>query len=173
MTGKTMKRKFPIAVLAALAIGFTSVTAIGTPTEARADWLGGSLIGGSAGAIIGGIIGGRGGAAAGALIGGSVGAIEGDRRARARYYRGKQRRYRRAPARRARAAPRRAAPRRSDLVVNVQVSLQRLGYSPGSADGLMGPATSRAIKAYQKKNGLLETGAASPELLDHMRKQGG
>ena len=95
MTSQTMKRKFPIAVLAALAIGFTSVTAIGTPTQAKADWLGGSLIGGSAGAIIGGIVGGRGGAAAGAMIGGTVGAIEGDRRARARYRGKRNRRYRR------------------------------------------------------------------------------
>ena len=95
MTGKTRKQTFPVAVLAALAIGFTSVTAIGTPTPARADWLGGSLIGGSAGAIIGGIIGGRGGAAAGAMIGGTVGAIEGDRRARSRYRGKRNRRYRR------------------------------------------------------------------------------
>ena len=58
-------------------------------------------------------------------------------------------------------------------MVNVQVSLQRLGYNPGGADGVMGPATARAIKAYQKSNGLLETGQASPQLLDHMRKKGG
>ena len=175
MTGKTTLRKYPVAVLTALAIGLTSAATIGTPTPARADWLGGSLIGGSAGAIIGGIIGGRGGAAAGAMIGGTVGAYEGDRRARARYRYGYRNRhyYRRAPVRYRRAAPRRAAPRRSDLVVNVQVSLQRLGYAPGSPDGLIGPATSRAIKAYQKEHGLLETGRASPELLKHLRQQGG
>jgi len=173
MTGKTKNMRFPAAALTALAIGFTSMTAIGTPTPAKADWLGGSLIGGSAGAIIGGIIGGRGGAAAGAMIGGTVGAVEGDRRAKARYRGKRYSRKNRQHYRRAPASQRRAAPRRSDLVVNVQVSLQRLGYSPGSADGLMGPATSSAIKTYQKKNGLLETGKASPELLDHMRKQGG
>ena len=94
MSGRTKCMRFPVAAVTALTIAGASMAAIGTPTPAKADWLKGSLIGGSAGAIIGGIIGGRGGAAAGAMIGGTVGAVEGDRRAKARYRGKKRRKYR-------------------------------------------------------------------------------
>lgn len=95
MIRKPARNRFPVALTAALAISFTSVAAISTPTPARADWVRGSLIGGTAGAVIGGIIGGRGGVAAGAIIGGTVGAIEGDRRARAKYRYKRYKKYRR------------------------------------------------------------------------------
>ncbi|MDP7011677.1 MAG: peptidoglycan-binding protein [Verrucomicrobiota bacterium] len=40
----------------------------------------------------------------------------------------------------------------------VQVALDRLGFSPGSIDGLTGPQTKAALEAYQHCNGLPVTG---------------
>lgn len=46
---------------------------------------------------------------------------------------------------------------RSD-VARAQADLIKLGYNPGSSDGLMGPRTRDAIVAYQRSAGLDETG---------------
>jgi localization factor PodJL len=43
--------------------------------------------------------------------------------------------------------------------------LQKLGYDPGSSDGLMGPRTRGAILAYQRTAGLDQTGSVSAVLL--------
>ena len=58
------------------------------------------------------------------------------------------------------------------LVSETQRSLIRLGYDPGSV-GTMNAQTTAAIKSYQAKKGLLETGRPSQELLKHMIKNGG
>jgi hypothetical protein len=144
------------------------------PGPAQSDWLGGSLVGGTSGAIIGGLIGGGDGLVAGALIGGTIGAFEGDRRARnKRYY---HRSYRApryyAPRPVHRVAPTRYA-RQSFLVLEVQQSLQRLGINPGAADGLMGAGTASAVRSYQKSNNLLVDGKVSAQLLEHMKERGG
>jgi len=47
----------------------------------------------------------------------------------------------------------------------VQKALTDLGYEPGPIDGDFGPTTARAIAAYERDNGLEETGQISPELL--------
>ena len=47
----------------------------------------------------------------------------------------------------------------------VQAMLIKLGYDPGSSDGLMGPRTHDAILSYQRAAGLDQTGNISPTLL--------
>ena len=49
-----------------------------------------------------------------------------------------------------------ARPAQTDF--EVQVALDRLGFSPGSIDGLSGPQTKAALEAYQHCNGLPVTG---------------
>ena len=46
----------------------------------------------------------------------------------------------------------------------VQRALARLGYDPGPADGLMGPRTRAAIRAFQAASGLAADGGLTPEL---------
>ena len=50
------------------------------------------------------------------------------------------------------------------MVMAVQRALTQLGYSAGSVDGVMGPATRRAILAFQKDRGLAEDGRPSQAL---------
>ena len=59
------------------------------------------------------------------------------------------------------------------MVYDVQTSLTKLGYSPGTVDGVYGRRTGQAISAYQHDYKLLVTGQPSPALLDHMRAHGG
>ncbi|MEQ8346316.1 MAG: peptidoglycan-binding domain-containing protein [Sneathiellaceae bacterium] len=60
------------------------------------------------------------------------------------------------------APPVRQAP--SAAVRAVQERLNGLGYEAGPADGLYGPATRRAILAFQADNGLPEDGRITPAL---------
>ncbi len=53
----------------------------------------------------------------------------------------------------------------SDLVLNVQKLLGRLGYDAGSADGQFGPKTRDAVISFQKEAGLPATGKIDKELL--------
>jgi localization factor PodJL len=46
-----------------------------------------------------------------------------------------------------------------------QAMLIKLGYDPGSSDGLMGPRTRDAILGYQRSAGLDQTGSVNPALL--------
>ena len=69
-----------------------------------------------------------------------------------------------------------AAPQASPdgtLIVEIQRSLVRLGYDPGPINGELSAATVNAIRAYQVKHNLLETGQVSDALLKHMIRQGG
>jgi peptidoglycan hydrolase-like protein with peptidoglycan-binding domain len=50
-------------------------------------------------------------------------------------------------------------------VTAAQRALAQLGYPVGSADGVIGPATRRAILAFQKDRGLAEDGRLTPALL--------
>ncbi len=61
----------------------------------------------------------------------------------------------------------------SDLVHEIQVSLQRGGYYIGPLDGKSGPMTDEAIRAYQRRTGLAETGEVSHGLLAHMLMNAG
>lgn len=53
-------------------------------------------------------------------------------------------------------------------VVLLQLRLAELGYRPGPADGSYGGATSSAVLAFQKREGLGRDGIAGPEVLDRL-----
>ena len=52
-----------------------------------------------------------------------------------------------------------------DTVLAVQEALNAAGYSCGRADGLIGSRTTKAISAYQRDQGLAETGTITDEVL--------
>lgn len=55
-------------------------------------------------------------------------------------------------------------------VAEIQRELNRLGYSVGPADGLMGNRTRSAIREYQGNRGMARNGNASAELLKRLRQ---
>lgn len=50
----------------------------------------------------------------------------------------------------------------SRQLVTIQRQLSQLGYSPGLADGIMGPKTREAVVAFQRDNGLKTDGIPGP-----------
>ena len=60
----------------------------------------------------------------------------------------------------------------STLVLDLQNSLRRLGLYEGPLDGLTGPATDRAIRAFERRAGQVETGEATEALLALILMQG-
>lgn len=56
------------------------------------------------------------------------------------------------------------------IVGDIQLGLEAIGYDPGLIDGIMGPNTAGAIKAYQRDHDLKADGAASAKLLAHIRR---
>ncbi len=54
---------------------------------------------------------------------------------------------------------------KSKIVAKVQKELTELGYDPGPADGMMGPNTRAAIKAFQKSIRRRPTGRITKHLL--------
>ncbi|MBX2806068.1 MAG: SEL1-like repeat protein [Hyphomicrobiales bacterium] len=59
----------------------------------------------------------------------------------------------------------------NDTVRKVQGFLIRLGFQPGKADGILGPKTMAAIRAYQEKAGLAKTGNLSDALINRMQAE--
>ncbi len=59
----------------------------------------------------------------------------------------------------------------SAATVRVQAGLAKLGYNPGPIDGVKGRQTTRAIRNYQRDNGLLVDGRASYELAQHIDRK--
>src|SRR5215210_2549474 len=57
----------------------------------------------------------------------------------------------------------------SRRVRDLQRRLTRLGYRPGTSDGLFGPRTQAALLAFQHKHGLQRTGTAGPDTLSVLR----
>lgn len=55
-------------------------------------------------------------------------------------------------------------PTRSD-VIRVQTTLNQLGFEAGEADGVAGPATRRALRAWQRQQGLPADGFVSAEVV--------
>jgi len=53
----------------------------------------------------------------------------------------------------------------SEVTREVQERLTTFGYDPGPADGLMGPKTRSALRAFQEKSGLPVTGEADTQTL--------
>ncbi|MHC4089015.1 MAG: peptidoglycan-binding protein [Planctomycetota bacterium] len=56
------------------------------------------------------------------------------------------------------------------LITAIQTTLLKLGYEIGSADGIVGSKTTRAIKDYQKTHQLRADGKVTQALYDHMTK---
>jgi localization factor PodJL len=52
-----------------------------------------------------------------------------------------------------------------DVVAKVQQALTKLGFDVGTPDGLAGPKTAEAIKAFERTTGMSEVGAINPRLL--------
>ncbi len=61
----------------------------------------------------------------------------------------------------------------SDLVRDAQSLLGQLGYDVGVADGDIGPKTRTAVKAFERANGLPETGAVTGSLVDRLEAAAG
>jgi peptidoglycan hydrolase-like protein with peptidoglycan-binding domain len=49
-----------------------------------------------------------------------------------------------------------------EAVVGLQEGLQSLGYDPGAVDGIFGPNTEQAVKAFQTDRGLTADGIVGP-----------
>ena len=60
------------------------------------------------------------------------------------------------------------APKPEALVARTQSLLNALGYDAGAADGLMGPKTRAAIKAFQGSVGMDQTGIANQDLVSQL-----
>ena len=58
-----------------------------------------------------------------------------------------------------------------EVLRQLQVALHEHGFEPGPTDGLMGPRTRDAIRAFQRSVGLAETGEPSRDLLQLIRIQ--
>ena len=52
-----------------------------------------------------------------------------------------------------------------DVITRVQQALTRLGYDVGTPDGVAGPKTADAIKAFERSTGMSELGQVNPRLL--------
>jgi len=59
---------------------------------------------------------------------------------------------------------------RDAMVRDLQDELSRLGYYEGKVDGLTGPKTEAAVRAYQAARGLPVTGEGSADLLEQVRR---
>ena len=59
------------------------------------------------------------------------------------------------------------------LVSRAQALLNKLGYDAGSPDGVMGERTRAAIKSFERKSGLLETGDVTIQLVTHLERAAG
>ena len=57
--------------------------------------------------------------------------------------------------------------------ISLQASLGKLGFSVGSADGILGSQTRKALRAYQKSQGLVADGYASQQLLARIQAEVG
>lgn len=74
-----------------------------------------------------------------------------------------------AGAGRLRQAPPEDAPRLSRAqVIQLQETLNSKGFDSGEVDGVMGPATRRALRAYQAEQELVADGFAGAEVLQHL-----
>ena len=56
----------------------------------------------------------------------------------------------------------------SDLILRIQRALSAVGLYQGRADGIMGPETEAAIRAYQRMSGLAVTGQPTQALADRL-----
>jgi len=59
------------------------------------------------------------------------------------------------------------------LVSRAQALLNKLGYDAGSADGVMGERTRAAIRSFERKTGLKETGDVTVPLVTQLERAAG
>lgn len=52
-----------------------------------------------------------------------------------------------------------------DMIERIQGSLNRLGFNAGAADGVLGPATRSALRAFQKSSGIIADGYPDNETI--------
>ena len=64
-----------------------------------------------------------------------------------------------------------AIPPPPDLIRQAQESLARLGYEPGTADGVSGRRTEAAVRAYQQASGLLVDGLINEALVQRLQAE--
>lgn len=57
-----------------------------------------------------------------------------------------------------------------DVIRDLQTLLSKLGYNPGTPDGLFGKKTAAAISAFQKDYGLPVTGSFTPDTIMRIRQ---
>lgn len=134
--------------------------------------LSGAGVGAATGAVVGAVTGL--GPLAGAAIGGGVGAAAGALTESRDFDLGKPvwRKDSGSQKRETAATPAKPAAAESSsgsVIKDVQVSLKKAGYDPGSTDGRMGAKTRAAIIQYQQANGLNVDGTPSPQLLEHLK----
>lgn len=65
------------------------------------------------------------------------------------------------------------APLRREQALEIQRLLNTLGFAAGEPDGIPGPKTRAAIRAFQRAQGLPDDGYPSPALLDALRARAG
>jgi hypothetical protein len=53
-----------------------------------------------------------------------------------------------------------------------QTALARLGFDPGPADGVVGPRTRAAVRAFQQASGLTANGNLTGDVLERLRTAG-
>jgi peptidoglycan hydrolase-like protein with peptidoglycan-binding domain len=58
-------------------------------------------------------------------------------------------------------------------VKSAQQALAQAGHDPGAIDGVVGPQTAAALRAYQKANGLTETGRLDEATVAKLQPAGG
>ncbi|MDI7259575.1 MAG: peptidoglycan-binding protein [Thermodesulfobacteriota bacterium] len=57
-----------------------------------------------------------------------------------------------------------------DGITGLQARLNNLGFDCGKIDGVVGPKTEAAIKAFQKQEGLTESGKTDQQTLERLRQ---
>jgi uncharacterized protein YcfJ len=151
----------------------------------KAQVLGKAFGGAMGGAVLGSLVGGRDGAQTGAIIGGVVGLAQGakekkqmEARQEANARQQAERQWLEQEKQKAEIERRKEQETAQDnfesgTVLEIQKSLIRMGFDPGDINGQMQPATENAIRLYEQKYSLLETGRPSQELLKHMLRNGG
>ena len=143
----------------AIAAAGLLLAACGSSTEDRA--ISGAGIGAAAGAAVGAVTGLSvvQGVVLGAVAGGATGALTDDSQINLGTPF-----WRKEPSSAKPAAD--AAP-----VRDIQTALNTRGYDAGPADGVAGPRTRAAIRAYQRDNGLTVDGQPTASLWQHMQRR--
>jgi len=143
------------AFKAATAVGCLALAGCGSTQQDRA--LSGAGIGAGAGAVLGAVTGMS--LLQGVVLGGASGAAVGAFTSRDTIDLGEP------------VWASGSKPANKPAVSRVQTALDRLGYDPGPADGVMGPRTSAAIRDYQADHALPVDGRPTGSLARHIETQ--